>query len=199
MIAGLRGGEELLKVGDAAAVAEIRSVDADDHDRSAWAKASTWAPTTSRPPRSRARRAASPCTRWIEARFFVDVPQIKPGVAPNAHLQEHLAAFLDTTWPFGPPRPRLYYDKFGNSLYSYDNLTYSTMLTRRAFRSEYDDHSTGGSHKLLGYWSVEPGAGAGILVDVLDLVAGEEEQQRRPVRPGQQREQLERGLHGRRL
>lgn len=42
-------------------------------------------------------------------------------------------------------RTRLYYDKFGNSLYSYDNLTYSTMLTRRAFRSEYDDHSTGGS------------------------------------------------------
>ncbi len=42
-------------------------------------------------------------------------------------------------------RTRAYYDKFGNSLYSYDDLTYSTMFTRRAFQSQYDDHSTGGS------------------------------------------------------
>jgi len=42
-------------------------------------------------------------------------------------------------------RTRLYYDRFQNSLNSYDNLNYSTQNTPRAFNSSYDDHSVGGS------------------------------------------------------
>ena len=42
-------------------------------------------------------------------------------------------------------RFRLFYDQFQNSLASYDDATYSTMNTRRAFFSVYDDHAGGAS------------------------------------------------------
>ncbi len=47
----------------------------------------------------------------VEARFFVDVPQIERGVDVSAHLARHLGAFHANSWPFGEPRPRLFYDK----------------------------------------------------------------------------------------
>jgi iron complex outermembrane recepter protein len=37
-----------------------------------------------------------------------------------------------------------YYDTIQNSLYSYDNINYTTMNTGKAFKSRYDDHSVGG-------------------------------------------------------
>ena len=40
---------------------------------------------------------------------------------------------------------RLYYDIFKNSLYSYDDATYTTQTRPYAFQSWYDDHSYGGS------------------------------------------------------
>ncbi|WP_039747857.1 TonB-dependent receptor plug domain-containing protein [Solimonas variicoloris] len=40
---------------------------------------------------------------------------------------------------------RAYYDTFRNSLFSYDDATYSTMTKRYAFKSWYDDYSYGGS------------------------------------------------------
>jgi len=42
-------------------------------------------------------------------------------------------------------RFRLFYDQFRNSLASYDDATYSSMNTRRAFFSVYDDHAGGAS------------------------------------------------------
>ena len=47
----------------------------------------------------------------VDARFFVDVPQIERGADTEAHLATHLGGFLDANWPFGEPRPRIYYDK----------------------------------------------------------------------------------------
>jgi hypothetical protein len=54
---------------------------------------------------------ASMASRDLDVRFFVDVPQIVPGANPTTHLGEHLGRFFDENWPFGDPRPHLYYDK----------------------------------------------------------------------------------------
>lgn len=45
-------------------------------------------------------------------------------------------------------KTRLYFDTFENALYSYDDDTFSTMETRRAFRSYYDDYTFGGSFEM---------------------------------------------------
>ena len=42
-------------------------------------------------------------------------------------------------------KSRIYYDKFKNSLYSYDDENYDTMTKKYAFKSWYDDHTIGGS------------------------------------------------------
>lgn len=47
----------------------------------------------------------------VDARFFVDVPQIPAGADADAHLKEHLGRFFVENWPFGDPLPRVYYDK----------------------------------------------------------------------------------------
>lgn len=48
-------------------------------------------------------------------------------------------------------KTRLYYDSFQNSLYSYDDDTYSSMTKKYAFKSAYDDHTWGGSLELGTY------------------------------------------------
>lgn len=45
-------------------------------------------------------------------------------------------------------RSTLYHDRFGNSLDSFDDATYSTQTAKSSFRSEYDDHTNGGSFQL---------------------------------------------------
>jgi len=40
---------------------------------------------------------------------------------------------------------RLYYDQYQNSLYRYDDDTYSTMKKKSSFKSDYNDHTSGGS------------------------------------------------------
>ncbi len=50
-------------------------------------------------------------THGVEARFFVDVPQIQRGEAQDGYLVRHLGSFLTENWPFGDPRPRIFYDK----------------------------------------------------------------------------------------
>ncbi|WP_028581688.1 TonB-dependent receptor plug domain-containing protein [Desulfogranum japonicum] len=40
-------------------------------------------------------------------------------------------------------KSRIYYDVFKNSLWSYDDATYSTISAKYAFRSHYDDYSNG--------------------------------------------------------
>ncbi|OPY61779.1 MAG: Ferric enterobactin receptor precursor [Syntrophorhabdaceae bacterium PtaU1.Bin034] len=45
-------------------------------------------------------------------------------------------------------KTRLYYDKYQNSLMSYDDATYSTMKKGSSFDSDYDDHTYGGSVEL---------------------------------------------------
>ena len=47
----------------------------------------------------------------VSARFFVDIPQIERHKVADAHLTRCFGAFLAENWPFGEPRPRLYYDK----------------------------------------------------------------------------------------
>lgn len=47
----------------------------------------------------------------VNASFFVDVPQIERDEAEGAHLERCFKGFLLSNWPFGEPRPRLYYDK----------------------------------------------------------------------------------------
>jgi hypothetical protein len=47
----------------------------------------------------------------VDARFFVHVPQVETSGAPEKHLEAHLGGFLAESWPFGDPRPRIYYDK----------------------------------------------------------------------------------------
>ena len=47
----------------------------------------------------------------VDARFFVHVPQVEPGDTVNGYLGRHLGGFLAESWPFGEPRPRIYYDK----------------------------------------------------------------------------------------
>lgn len=45
-------------------------------------------------------------------------------------------------------KTRLYYDKFQNSLFSYDDATYSSMNFKSSFESAYNDHTLGGSIEL---------------------------------------------------
>jgi iron complex outermembrane receptor protein len=42
-------------------------------------------------------------------------------------------------------KTRFYYDTYKNSLFSYDDATYSTMRRGSSFMSDYDDHTYGGS------------------------------------------------------
>jgi phosphatidylserine/phosphatidylglycerophosphate/cardiolipin synthase-like enzyme len=51
------------------------------------------------------------CDHGVSARFFVDVPQVERHADVEAHLARFFGAFLSESWPFGEPRPRLYYDK----------------------------------------------------------------------------------------
>jgi iron complex outermembrane receptor protein len=50
-------------------------------------------------------------------------------------------AILDSSYV----KTRLFYDIFQNSLYSYDDETYTTMLKKSSFKSSYDDYTYGGS------------------------------------------------------
>jgi phosphatidylserine/phosphatidylglycerophosphate/cardiolipin synthase-like enzyme len=50
-------------------------------------------------------------THHVDARFFVDLPQVERSDDEGAHLARHLSGFLAENWPFGDPRPRLFYDK----------------------------------------------------------------------------------------
>ena len=47
----------------------------------------------------------------VDARFFVDVAQMERDELEDAHLARQLGGFLSDNWPFGDPRPRLFYDK----------------------------------------------------------------------------------------
>ena len=47
----------------------------------------------------------------VDTRFFVHIPQVERGDAPTDHLEKHLGDFARDNWPFGNPRPRLYYDR----------------------------------------------------------------------------------------
>jgi phosphatidylserine/phosphatidylglycerophosphate/cardiolipin synthase-like enzyme len=53
----------------------------------------------------------SMCEHAVDARFFVHVPQVETRSAPDEYLERHLGGFLSESWPFGEPRPRIYYDK----------------------------------------------------------------------------------------
>ena len=46
----------------------------------------------------------------VRASFFVDIPQVTAG-AEDGHLATHLGGFFAANWPFGDPKPRLYFDK----------------------------------------------------------------------------------------
>ena len=48
--------------------------------------------------------------RGATARFFVDIPQRTPAFTREEHVIEHLGAFMARNWPFGDPRPRVFYD-----------------------------------------------------------------------------------------
>jgi phosphatidylserine/phosphatidylglycerophosphate/cardiolipin synthase-like enzyme len=52
-------------------------------------------------------------THALDVRFFVHIPQVDShGIADiQAHVEHHLGAWLAESWPFGEPRPRLYFDK----------------------------------------------------------------------------------------
>lgn len=54
---------------------------------------------------------ASMVSRTMDVRFFVDVAQVGRGVDPAAHLTQHLGQFATNNWPFGPPQPRVFYDR----------------------------------------------------------------------------------------
>lgn len=47
----------------------------------------------------------------VDARFFVHVQQVEQGIDVDAYLEQQLGGFLADNWPFGDPRPRVYYDK----------------------------------------------------------------------------------------
>jgi phosphatidylserine/phosphatidylglycerophosphate/cardiolipin synthase-like enzyme len=48
----------------------------------------------------------------VQTSFFVDVPQVERSLEdPQIHLTTHLAGFSVANWPFGDPRPHIYYDK----------------------------------------------------------------------------------------
>jgi phosphatidylserine/phosphatidylglycerophosphate/cardiolipin synthase-like enzyme len=46
----------------------------------------------------------------VDARFIVHVPQIDPGQRVDGYLESCLGGFFTHVWPFGEPRPPLYYD-----------------------------------------------------------------------------------------
>jgi hypothetical protein len=50
-------------------------------------------------------------TQGVEARFFVDIPQIQRTEGHDGYLAHHLGTFVSVNWPFGAPHPRIYYDK----------------------------------------------------------------------------------------
>jgi iron complex outermembrane recepter protein len=45
-------------------------------------------------------------------------------------------------------KTRFYYDTYKNSIYSYDDATYTTMRRGSSFKSDYDDHTYGGSAEV---------------------------------------------------
>lgn len=49
----------------------------------------------------------------VDARFFVHIPQVTASEAHDAegHLRAHLSGFMEESWPYGQPWPRIYYDK----------------------------------------------------------------------------------------
>jgi hypothetical protein len=47
----------------------------------------------------------------VDARFFVDIKQVDRGVALEGYLAQCFEGFVRANWPFGEPRPRLYYDR----------------------------------------------------------------------------------------
>jgi hypothetical protein len=51
------------------------------------------------------------CAHGVDARFFVHVPQVESTSTSDKYLDIHLGKFLIESWPFGNPRPRIYYDK----------------------------------------------------------------------------------------
>lgn len=54
----------------------------------------------------------SMCEHGVEALFFVHIPQATTLREPlEQHARQELAEFRVKTWPFGPPYPRVYYDK----------------------------------------------------------------------------------------
>jgi iron complex outermembrane receptor protein len=48
-------------------------------------------------------------------------------------------------------KTRLYYDEFENSLFAYDDETYSSMKKKSSFKSAYDDHTLGASIEIGTY------------------------------------------------
>lgn len=46
----------------------------------------------------------------VEASIFLDIERAPRGVDVRAHAAQALDRFIDQNWPFGDPRPRLYYD-----------------------------------------------------------------------------------------
>lgn len=51
-------------------------------------------------------------TRGVETYFFVNIPQAgKLHSPPELHARQALADFRTRSWPFGPPYPRVFYDK----------------------------------------------------------------------------------------
>lgn len=61
------------------------------------------------------------------------------------------SVYLTTKTPLGDKsyaKLRLYYDWYNNSLYAYDNATYSSMKAKSSFMSSYDDHTWGGSAEV---------------------------------------------------
>jgi hypothetical protein len=48
--------------------------------------------------------------RGVEATLFLDLPCAAPGADPGAVAAAAIDAFLARNWPFGDPRPLIYYD-----------------------------------------------------------------------------------------
>jgi phosphatidylserine/phosphatidylglycerophosphate/cardiolipin synthase-like enzyme len=50
-------------------------------------------------------------THGVQARFFVDIPQVQRAEGHEGYLARHLGSFVSENWPFGAPHPRIYYDR----------------------------------------------------------------------------------------
>lgn len=78
----------------------------------------------------------------------------EPSVVPRywrwPYWDKESVYFNSETWVLKDNyiKTRLYYDSFENSLYAYDDDTYSTMNKKSSFKSAYDDHTLGGSIEL---------------------------------------------------